>query len=130
MVSDDYVSIKDLAKRLGMDRSHARRYVMKLGYSFLKQRTPDSGGQLTLCVTRAEAEEITSQRRDKGFLSLTVVAVSDVGVFCVIQLAPDLDPRRLKLGFAESLEQRLSQHRPQHQPRVCCEHGHASVHGN
>ncbi len=31
VASDDYVSIKDLANRLGMDRSHARRYVMKLG---------------------------------------------------------------------------------------------------
>jgi hypothetical protein len=111
VASDDYVSIKDLAKRLGMDRSHARRYVIRLGYSFHKRRTPDSGSQLTLCVTGAEADEITSQRRDKGFLASTVVAVSDVGVFYVIQLVPDLAPKRLKLGFAESLEQRLSQHR-------------------
>lgn len=111
MVSDDYVSIKDLATRLEMDRSHARRYVMKLGYSFHRRRTPDSGSQLTLCVTSAEADEITSQRQDKGFLASTVVAVSDVGVFYVIQLVPDLDPKRLKLGFAESLKQRLSQHR-------------------
>jgi hypothetical protein len=111
VVSEDYVSIKDLAKRLGMDRSNARRYVMKLGYSFHKRRTPDSGRQLTLCVTGAEAEEISSQRQDKGFLASSVVAVSDLGVFYVIQLVPDLDPRRLKLGFAENLEQRLSQHR-------------------
>ena len=111
MVSDDYVSIKDLAKRLGMDRSHARRYVMKLGYSFHKRRTPESGSQLTLCVTSAEADEIASQRADKGFAASTVVAISDVGVFYVIQLVPDLDPKRSKLGFAESLEQRLSQHR-------------------
>jgi len=111
VVTDEYVSIRDLAKRLGMDRSHARRYVLKLGYSFHKRRTPDSGSQLTLCVTSAEADEIASQRADKGFAASTVVAISDVGVFYVIQLVPDLDPKRLKLGFAESLEQRLSQHR-------------------
>jgi hypothetical protein len=35
----------------------------------------------------------------------------EVGVFYVIQLVPDLAPRRLKLGFAESLDQRLAQHR-------------------
>lgn len=110
-MSDEYVSIKDLAKRLGMDRSHARRYVLKLGYSFHKRRTPDSGSQLTLCVTCAEADEISSQRADRGFTASTVVAGSDVGVFYVIQLVPDLDPKRLKLGFAESLEQRVSQHR-------------------
>jgi hypothetical protein len=111
VVSDEYVSIKDLAQRLGMDRSHARRYVMKLGYSFHKRRTRDSGSQLTLCVTSAEADEIASQRADKGFTASTVVAISDVGAFYVIELVPDLDPKRLKLGFAESLEQRLSQHR-------------------
>lgn len=111
MASDDYVSIKELAQRLGMDRSHARRYVLRLGYSFHKRRTADSGSQLTLCVTGAEADAIASQRAEKGFIASTVVTVSDVGVFYVIQLVPDLDPKRLKLGFAESLEQRLSQHR-------------------
>jgi hypothetical protein len=111
VTSDDYLSIKDLAKRLGMDRSHARRYVMRLGYSFHKRRTQESGRQLTLCVTSAEAEEIASIRANKGFTASTVAAVSDVGVFYVIQLVPDLDPKRLKLGFAENLEQRLSQHR-------------------
>jgi len=111
VASDEYVSIKNLAERLGMDRSHARRYVLKLGYTFHKRRTPDSGNQLTLCVTSAEADQIISQRAEKGFVASTVVAVSDVGVFYVIQLVPDLDPKRLKLGFAESLEQRLAQHR-------------------
>jgi hypothetical protein len=111
VTDNEFVSIKDLAKRLGMDRSHARRYVMKLGYTFHKRRTPDSGNQLTLCVTSAEADQIVSQRADQGFTASTVVAVSDVGVFYVIQLVPDLDPKRLKLGFAESIEQRLSQHR-------------------
>ena len=111
MTDNEFVSIKDLAKRLGMDRSHARRYVMKLGYTFHKRRTSDSGSQLTLCVTSAEADQIASQRTDKGFIASTVVAVSDVGIFYVIQLVPDLDPKRLKLGFAESIEQRLSQHR-------------------
>jgi hypothetical protein len=111
VANNNYVSIKELAQRLGMDHSHSRRYVLKLGYSFYKRCTPDSGSQLTLCVTGAEADEIASQRAEKGFIAATVVAISDVGVFYVIQLVPDLDPKRLKLGFAESLQQRLSQHR-------------------
>jgi len=111
VANDEFVSIRDLAAHLGMDRSHARRYVIKLGYAFHKRRTPDSGSQLTLCVTSAEADKIVSQRADKGFLASTVVAVSDVGAFYVIQLVPDLDAKRLKLGFAESLEQRILEHR-------------------
>jgi len=101
LAGDEFTSIKELAKRLGMDRSHARRYVLKLGYSFHKRRTPDSGGQLTLCVTAAEADEVVSQRADQGFTASNVVAVSDIGVFYVIQLVPELDPKRLKLGVAE-----------------------------
>jgi len=88
-----------------------RCYVKRLGYSFHRRRTPDSRNQLTLCVTSAEADEITAQRQDKGFLASTVAAPSDVEVLYVIQFVPDLDPKRLKLGFAESLEQRLAQHR-------------------
>ena len=111
MTYDEFVSIKDLATRLGMDRSHARRYVLKLGYEFFRRRTADSGGQLMNCVTSVEADQIVSQRADKGFLASTVVTVSNIGEFYVIQLVPDLDPKRLKLGFAESLEQRLLEHR-------------------
>jgi hypothetical protein len=111
MAEEEFISIKELADRLRMDRSHARRYVLKLGYAFHKRRTQDSGGQLTLCVSTPEAEEIISQRADQGFTASNVVTVSDVGVFYVIQLVPELDPKRLKLGFAESIDQRLSQHR-------------------
>jgi len=111
MTDDAFISIKELANRLGMDRSHARRYVLRLGYAFHKRRTQDSGGQLTLCVSTSEADEIVSQRVGQGFTASTVIAVSDVGIFYVIQLVPELDPKRLKLGFAESIDQRLSQHR-------------------
>jgi hypothetical protein len=111
MPSDEFVTMKELAKRLGMDRSHARRYVLRLGYSFHMRRTPDSVGQLTLCVTSGEADEICSQRRAQGFDASTVVAAPEIGVFYIIQLVPELDPKRLKLGFAEEINQRLSQHR-------------------
>lgn len=111
MGTDDFVSIKELAQRLGMDRSHARRYVLRLGYPFHKRRTTDSGNQLTLCLTSDEAAEIERLRADHGFGGSAPLAPSEVGVFYVIQLVPELDPRRLKLGFAESLDQRLAQHR-------------------
>jgi DNA-binding IclR family transcriptional regulator len=55
MPHETYVSIKELAKRLGMDRSHARRYVLTLGSKPYKRRTPDSANQLALTVTATEA---------------------------------------------------------------------------
>ncbi len=111
MAEDEFISINELANRLGTDRSQFRRYVLKLGYVVHKRRIQGSGGQLTLCVSAAEADEIVARRADQGFTASTVVSVSDVGVFYVIQLVPELDPKRLKLGFAESIDQRHSQHR-------------------
>jgi hypothetical protein len=110
-MEEAYISIKHLAEKLGMDRSHARRYVLKLGFKPQKRRTADSGSQLTLTVTQTEAESILKHRQDQGFTALGKPVESESGVFYVIQLVPELDSRRIKLGFAIDLNDRLTQHR-------------------
>lgn len=111
MDQEAYISIKHLAEELGMDRSHARRYVLKLGFKPQKRRTPDSGSQLTLTVTAKEAEAILNHRRDQGFNAQGKAVESEAGVFYIIQLVPELDPKRIKLGFAIDVNDRLAQHR-------------------
>lgn len=111
MKQEGYRSIKHLAEELGMDRSHARRYVLKLGFKPQKRRTPDSGSQLTLTVTDEEAEAILKHRREQGFTAEGRVVEPEAGVFYVIQVVPELDPKRIKLGFAIDLNDRLVQHR-------------------
>lgn len=106
-----HMSIKHLAEKLGMDRSHARRYVLKLGFKPQKRRTPDSGNQLTLTITAQEAEAILRHRTDRGFTEKGNAVESEAGMFYVIQLVPELDPKRVKLGFAIDLNDRLTQHR-------------------
>lgn len=107
----DYVSLKQLSDDLGMDRSHARRYVLRHGIQPHKRRTPDSQNQLTLAVTVQEAEAIKTKRREEGFLGDAKPLAKEVGVFYIIRLVPELDPRRIKLGYADGLASRLSQHR-------------------
>lgn len=104
------MSIKHLAEKLGMDRSHARRYVLKLGFKPEKRRTPDSGNQLTLTITAEEAEKILKHRTEQGFTEQGKAVESEAGMFYVIQLVPELDPRRIKLGFTIGLNDRLVQH--------------------
>lgn len=110
-MENGYVSIKHLADKLGMDRSHAHRYVLKLRFKPQKRRTPDSGNQFTLTVTENEAESIIKHRQEQGFSSDGKPVESESGVFYVIQLVPELDPKRIKLGFAIDLTDRLTQHR-------------------
>jgi len=111
MEQESYISVKHLSEQLGMDRSHARRYVLKLGFKPQKRRTADSGSQLTLTVTTQEAEAILKHRRDRGFAEKGKAVESEAGVFYLIQLVPELDAKRIKLGFAIDLNDRLSQHR-------------------
>jgi hypothetical protein len=110
-MTQDFVSLKRLAHELGMDRSHARRYVLRQGIMPHKRRTQDSQNQLTLAVTRGEAESIIAKRREEGFLGSTKSVVKEVGAFYVIRVVPELDPRRIKLGFADDVATRLAQHR-------------------
>lgn len=110
-MENEYISIKHLAVKLGMDRSHARRYVLKLGFKPEKRRTPDSGSQLSLTVTSVEAESILEHRQSQGFTAEGKPVSNEHGVFYVIQLIPELDPKRIKLGFANDLNDRISQHR-------------------
>jgi len=110
-MTDEFVSLKALAAELGMDRSHARRYVLRLGVTPQKRRTPQSGGQLTLTVSADEAEFIKSRRNEQGFLDSMKPVQIEAGYFYIIQLVPELDPKRIKLGFAEDINARLLQHR-------------------
>ena len=110
-MSDEFISLKQLADELEMDRSHARRYVLRLGIKPHKRRTPDSQNQLTLAVDTREADLIRSKRREEGFIGSTKPVAKDAGVFYVIRLVPELDPRRVKLGFADDLNFRHAQHR-------------------
>ena len=110
-MSEEYVLLKSLAVELGMDRSHARRYVLRLGIEPKKRRTPDSGGQLTLTVSASEAELVRGRRKEQGYLDSSKTVENEAGFFYVIQLIPELDARRIKLGFAYDVNDRLTQHR-------------------
>jgi hypothetical protein len=99
--ADEFVSLKSLAVELGLDRSNMRKYVLKAGVTPHKRRTPDSAGQLTLAVTSDEADSIRTRRREQGFLGGARPVPSEVGVFYVVQLVPELDSRRVKFGYAD-----------------------------
>ena len=110
-MDEQYVSLKQLAEEFELDRSNTRKYVLKQGIQPHKRRTPDSASQLTLALTKEEAEKIRAARREEGFVGVSKPIIKDGGVFYVIRLIPEFDPRRIKLGFADDINSRLGQHR-------------------
>jgi len=109
-----YVSIKELAEKINLDRSNARKYVLKQGFSFVKIRTADAKGQLTLALPLEEAESIIEIRERQGFLTEGKERISvdnSEGFFYIVQLIPEFMPNRVKLGFASNVEYRLDAHK-------------------
>lgn len=69
--SDDrvvYISLKQLASELKMDRSACRRWILSEGIEPVKKRMPDSHYQLALAVTREQADRLIVKRREDGYL--------------------------------------------------------------
>jgi hypothetical protein len=114
----DNVSLIDLAKRLGVDPTTVHRLIKrvgsKLGISVQKGRGNTSNGKWTHYLSREDAERLTayyeskSEQRDE---QISEDAFQTFGVFYVIQLIPEALPHRIKIGYTDNLEQRLTDHR-------------------
>lgn len=105
------IPLRVLARELRVDRSHFRRYVTKLGIIPKKRHTADSGSKLVVTVTADEADVVRSHRRAQGYAFDSGEQDRAIGTFYVVQLVPELDPNRIKLGFAEDIGVRMAQHR-------------------
>jgi len=106
----DLVTIVELATKLGMERSAARKFILKAGFEFLRTRTPASRHQLTLALTREDAAEVYRIRAERGFDNDRPVK-APAGQFYMIQISPDMNPKRVKLGYANNVEDRLATYR-------------------
>lgn len=107
-----HVTLKQIADELGMDKSNARKWILKHGFSGLMVRTRDSGSQLCFAVSVEDAETIRTLRSQQGFQAdISAVIDATDGYFYIVQIAPDLDPHRVKLGFANDVSRRLGEYR-------------------
>lgn len=107
----EFVTLKNLAQEMGLDRSNMRKYVINAGFVPARIRTPESRGQLTLALTSADADAIRNLRDREGYLKIKAVSEKNgKGWFYIIQLVPKLKPERVKLGFTSNLDSRLSAH--------------------
>jgi hypothetical protein len=108
-----YVEISQLCHDLDLDRSNLRRYAIKNGFSFARVRTEGSRKQLTLALTEDDAEALKQLRDAQGFMQTKnpkPIENGD-GFFYVLQVIPELDATRVKLGFTCNMTGRLQSHR-------------------
>lgn len=111
MTDQEYVLVNKLADQLGIDRGNFQKYIKKIGIIPIKIRHKDSRHQRALAVTKAQADQIIARREEEGFTKLQQPKELELRFFYIIQLVPEIDPHRVKFGFASNVATRLDQHR-------------------
>jgi len=112
----ELISVIDAASQLGMTHKQTMfKIIKRLGISTVKQRNSSSRNQLISYITQDDLELIrqllseATPRDNAGRASLDTQI--DQGVFYLIQLEPEHDTGRFKVGFASNLSERLRTHR-------------------
>lgn len=108
----EMVGLAEIAARLNIDNRTVRRLI-KRETETLKLEIHRGKGDKILLTTKDAEKLIASYEARRG----PVVASAEdaakfdrFGHFYVIQLVPEALPERVKLGFADNLERRLTEH--------------------
>jgi len=111
-MEDDLISVADAAKFLGRNKQSLFKLINRLKFEKKFIKSEDARGQTAAYISVDDFEILKSH---VGMASSTPDAQDNdaftKGYFYIIQLEPELDPRRLKLGFAASVDDRIRKHK-------------------
>lgn len=109
------VSIIDIAERLGVFKQTVFKAAKRLGITPSKVRDSSRRNQLSSFITVDEEKRVLAELATAGAEVETRERLDlrsdDLGFFYIIQLEPEHDPGRIKLGFSISVAERLRAHR-------------------
>lgn len=114
---EQLIGVAELADELGCRKQSLFKVIDRLGIKPRKRRDSERGNQLISIVSSADALRIKAEvfaRRRPGVGDSddsTEQLISDEGMFYLIQLEPEHDPGRIRLGFSTDLRARLQKHR-------------------
>ena len=122
MINDVRIAIVDLADELQVRKQRIFKLLPRLGIRTMQRREPDRGNQNVATVSLEEAAAIRQEiAKSAEVVEGSVFQTSggatsnifsdDAGFFYLIQLEPDHDPGRFKVGFTTDLDGRLQKHR-------------------
>lgn len=114
----ELISVIDAAKQLGKYKQTLFKIIKKLKITPMKQKHSQHRGQAITCISKEEFDRIAeyflvnqNSNRETDIGHSNEAALTDTGVFYLIQLEPNHDPGRFKVGFASTMNERLRQHR-------------------
>lgn len=114
-MADELISVEDVATQLGISRPLVHKITKRLGIEGDIRRDPSKRNAHVKYITQADLNRVRDEAlRTMPSSSQQTNAVgngdlisTEQGVFYVVQLEPEHDPNRFKVGFASNMPERL-----------------------
>jgi len=117
MTTTESISVKDAGLQLGRRKQTIFKVINRLGIDIQKRRDQSSRNQFVAYISQADfkriREDLLSNAKSLNGSSENsqLNDTDERGVFYLVQLEPDHDPGRYKVGFAVNMSDRLRVHR-------------------
>jgi hypothetical protein len=111
-MEDELISVFQIASEIGKRKQHIFKILDRLGIERKLEKSTTARGQRIAFVTKTDYQRVKEYFSGiEGGTSESIVDSDTGGVFYLIQLEPEHDPGRFKLGFATNIEERLRSHK-------------------
>ena len=111
-MNNELISVIDIAKSIGKQKAYVFKVMKRLGIETVKEKSSHARGQKIAYLTTSDYDRVKEYLVGKEDDSDVSTIQSNIGgVFYLIQLEPEHDPGRFKLGFATNIEERLRSHK-------------------
>ncbi|WKN41846.1 hypothetical protein [Tunicatimonas pelagia] len=113
MVDENHISVIDASERIGVNKQTLFKWIKKLGLETTKSKNSSYKGQAISYVEIGDFEKLFEykQQNEQNYTQTQNSSKIDHGVFYLVQLEPEFDPGRFKLGFATNIAERLRSHK-------------------
>jgi len=113
-MSDKMVAVIELEKSLRMRKQSIYRIInrLKINIAYEKSEFSGSRGQKIGYITKEDEKILVDYIKNKEIITTAnEIDYNKNGYFYLIQLEPEYDSNRFKVGFAMSVEERIKQHK-------------------
>lgn len=115
MNNDNLISVIDVARDLGIRKQTCFKIIKRTRINTTKLKSAAHRNQFISYIDKKDAKLISDHIQSAEKLDSVDINNVDInagcGLFYLIQLEPEHDPGRFKLGFAVNIDERLRKHR-------------------
>ena len=109
---NEMISVIDIAQIHGKRKQSIFKLLKRRGIEQVKAPGEGARGQAISYISQHDYEQLQPELSSiESDLGRSVEAEPTLGVFYLIQLEPEHDPGRFKIGFASNIDERLRSHR-------------------